>query len=404
MKRLCVLACLFLLGAHPAFAEKRSLGYAIWNVIGGSVRVLYIVPDNETKTLAAPGAPVPITKQVADYVLAHLSVSRQGRACPVIDQGQDVGLINTLALTPGLLRFEIVFECPDGEGMTLSDTAFSDRVENHVDFARVQIDNGGFVQHVFTAGAPRFDLPSKGATLQSDFATRYVTLGLSHAFRSAEILCFVLALLLIARRRRDYGLAFGALVAGYVPAILLSTFELAAPRFGTGQAFVGLLVAVAAATGVALSLPDPRRGAWALGAGALALALPALFFHGTAAALAVLGGGLLGVSTVLAPRRSDRRAIFLLIAPFLFGLLEGLTPAGDLAVLALPPAQLAPMLLGFDAGTLLGEVVLPLCLIGIWFAVPFVRKMAAPGGFLPDLAASVFIGCGVFWFGSWLLV
>ena len=403
MRRLGALVCLLLFAVHPAFAETRSNAYATWNVTGATVRVLYMLPTGEAKNLAPAGAPVLTTKQVADYILAHLSVSRQGKSCPVVDQGEDLGLINTLALTPGLLRFEILFQCPDGVGLTLSDTAFSDRMQNHVDFARVQIDNGGLVEHFFTAAAPRFDLPRAGAALQSDSMMRYAGLGFSHVYRSADILCFMLALLLIVRRRRDFVLAFGALAAGYGVAVLLSAFNLAAPRFATDQGLRGLLLLVAAATAVVLSLPDPRRGAWTLGAGALVLAVPALFLHGAAAAFAVLGMGLLAVSVPFLPGRDDQRATLLMIAPFLFALLDGFALAGDLSIEALAPAQLAPMVLGFDAATLLAEAVLPLCVVAAWFLVPTMRQFAAPGGLVPELAASLFIGCGIFWFGTWLL-
>ncbi len=402
MTRFWALACLFLLAAHPAFAETRSVGYAIWNGSGGDVRVLYMLPDSEAKKLAAANSPEPTTKQVAAYVLAHFSVIRQGKACPVADQGQDVGLINTLALTPGLMRFEVVFACENGEGLTLSDTAFSDRVSNHTDFARVQIGNGGFVQHLFTPSAPRMNLPGADGTLRSDSIARYVPLGLWHVFRSIDILCFMLALLLIVRRRRDFELALGALTTGYAVALLLSTFALAAPRFGTGQAFSGLLVLLTAATGVALSLPEPRRSAWVLAAGAVALGVPVLFFRSDAAAFAVLGVALLAVGVLFVPGRETQRALFLAAVPFLFALLDGFTLAGDLAVLALPPVSLAPMLVGFNVTVLLGEAALALGLVAVWHLVPTIRRMTAPGGFLPDLTAAGLIGCGVFWFGTGL--
>jgi hypothetical protein len=313
-----------------------------------------------------------------------------------------VGLINTLAFTPGFLRFEILFGCQDGVGLTLSDTAFSDSAPHHLDYARVQIDNGGFVQHVFSAAAPRFALPGAGETPRSDSLTRYAALGFSHVFRSIEILCFMLALILVAARRRDYLLTLGALAAGYGVAGLISVFDLGALRFAPTQPFVGLLVSLAAATSVALSLADPRRAGLVLGAGSLAIAVAAAIFRGPAAGLAVMGAMAFAVSALFLRRRRDRSAIFLVAAAFLFAVLDGFVLPGDLAVLSLPPGQLAPMLLGFDGGALLGEVVLPLFLMALWFWLPRVRGLTAPGGLLSDVAASGFIGCGIFWFGTWL--
>jgi hypothetical protein len=128
----------------------------------------------------------------------------------------------------------------------------------------------------------------------------------------------------------------------------------------------------------------------------------ALFFHGVTGAFAVLGVGLVAMAALFVPGRDHQRALLLLAAPFLFALLDGFTMAGDVAVLALPPGQLAPMVVGFDAATLLAEIALPLCLLAGWQFVPKLRRMTAPGGFLPDFAASAFIALGMFWFASGL--
>ena len=399
IKRLWLIACLVCLAVHPAWAETRSTGYAIWNVEGGNVRVLYSVPRSEVPGLAAPGRPAPTTRQVADYVLAHLAVSRQGRMCPVVDQGEDIGKINTLALIPGYLRFEVVFQCPDNAGLTLSDTAFADRVENHVDFARVQVNNGGFFQHTFTAGEPRLSLSGTPAAGRSDSVLRYAAFGLSHAFRSLDSLFLMLALLFIARRRQDYIVAAGALFAGYVLAAMLSPFDLVAPRFGAAH---GLLILVAAATGMALSLLDPRKGAAALGGSALVIAVAAFALQGFAAACAVLGTMLVGISALFNPLAESRRAVFLAVIAVLFGFLDGFVLTSDLTYLSLPATQLTPMVFGFNFGSFLGDIAIPASLVTVWFLAPVIRRLMRPGNLISDLAGSVLTGCGVFWFGSWL--
>lgn len=399
MKLLWALVCFLFVSAHPAFAETRSIAYATWNVVDGNVRVLYSVPTGELTNLAMPGMPVLTTKQVADYVLSHLGVSRQGKVCPVVDQGEEIGNINTLALIPGYLRFEIVFQCPDNAGLTLSDTAFADRTENHFDFARVQVNNRGFFQHVFTAREPRLNLSNALSGGQSDSMLRYAVFGLSHVFRSLDSLCLGLALVFIARRRRDFVIALGALFAGYALAAILSPFDLVAPRFGTGH---GLLILIAAATGIALSLPDPRKATVALGSGALVVAASALALHGFAAGYAVLGLMLIGISSLFNPRFESRRAAFIAMIAFVFAFLDGFVLTADVAYLSIPVPQLALMVSGFNAGALLAGIAIPLCLVIAWFLLPAARRFFSSGNFVSDLAGSVFAAFGTFWFGSWL--
>jgi hypothetical protein len=399
MKLLCALVCFLFASAHPALAETRSTAYATWNVVDGNVRVLYSIPTRELTNLAAPGLPVLTTKQVADYALSHLSVTREGKMCPVVDQGEEIGKINTLALIPGYLRFEIVFQCRDNTGVTLSDTAFADRTRDHFDFARVQVNNGGFFQHVFTASEPRLNLSHTPAGGQSDSMLRFAMFGLSHVFRSLDSLCLVLALLLIARQRQDYLVALGALFTGYALAAILSPFDLVAPRFSTGH---GVLILVAAVIGIALSLPDPRRATVALGSGALVLAAPALALQGFAAAYTVLGVMLAGISSLFNPRPESRRAAFIAMIAFVFAFLDGFVLTRDLAYLSVPGTQLALMVSGFNLGAFLAGITIPLCLVIAWFLVPKARRLFSPGNFASDLAGSVFAAFGTFWFGSWL--
>lgn len=399
MKLLWALVCFLIVSAHPALAETRSIAYATWNVADGNVRVLYSVPTRELTNLAAPGSPVLTTKQVADYVLSHLAVSRQGKMCPVVDQGEEIGKINTLALIPGYLRFEIVFQCRDNSGLTLSDTAFADRTQDHFDFARVQVNDGGFFQHVFTASEPRLNLSDSPGGGRSDSVLRYAMFGLSHVFRSLDGLCLVLALLFIARRRQDYLIALGALFAGYALAAALSPFDLIAPRFGTVH---GLLILVAAVTGISLSLPDPRKATVVLGSGALVLAAPALALQGFTAAYAVLGMMLVGISSLFNPRFESRRAAFIAMIGFVFAFLDGFVLTTDLGYLSLPGSQLALMVSGFNLGAFLAGIIIPICLVIAWFLVPKARRLFLPGNFASDLTGSVFAALGTFWFGSWL--
>lgn len=399
MKLFWVLVCFLFISAPSALAETRSVAYATWNVADGNVRLLYSVPTREVTNLAPPGRPVLTTKQVADYVLGHLAVARQGRTCPVVDQGEEIGKINTLALIPGYLRFEIVFQCQDNAGMTLSDAAFADRIQDHFDFARVQVNNGGFFQHVFTASEPRLNLSNAPPGGQSDSILRFGMFGLSHAFRSFDSLCLVLALLFIARRRQDYLVALGALFAGYALSAMLSPVDLVAPRFGTGH---GLLILVAAVTGIALSLPDPRKATVALGSGALVLAAPALALQGFAAAYAVLGIMLIGISSLFNPQFESRRAVFIALIAFVFAFLDGFVLTTDLTYLSLPGRQLALMVGGFNLGAFLAGITIPTCLVIGWFLVPKARCLFSPGNFASDLVGSVFAAFGIFWFGSWL--
>ena len=94
-----------------------------------------MVPTAVARNLAAKGAPAPTLATVASAVSEAISVTTPAGDCEAVDQGEGVGQIYTLALTPGLDRFEIVFACPQASGMVLKDDLLFDRDPGHIDYA-----------------------------------------------------------------------------------------------------------------------------------------------------------------------------------------------------------------------------------------------------------------------------
>jgi hypothetical protein len=400
MKRLAAALLFALLFAAPARAETRNIDYSLWTVVGNTVYARYTVPASEAKFIVPPNSKRPADKLLADYLLAHLAVSRGGEDCEAIDQGQDVGQINTLAFTPGRYLFEIQFACGGKGAISLSNTAFAN-VPSHVDFARVQRDGGAFAQHVFTTDATRFALPDVASDMPSDSVFRYATLGFTHVRRSIDILLFMAAIVLIVRTRRDFIVAAGGLASGYVLSLLASVLRIVSPHAAAPVLVNALLVFLAAAAAFVLRRERRSEGAILVAVSVAILAIPAFFVRGGASlSIAALGIALLAASALLLPLREGARGAFLAASCFVFALLDGFVLPGDVAIQAIGAWPLTPMTLGFDAGAFVAEMLLPLCLAGLWLYVPRLKRVVPADGILVDAAAALFIGCGVFWFVS----
>ncbi len=397
MQRFVALLLLSLFAAAPAHAETRNVDYSQWSMIGNTVYTRYTVPASEAKFVVPPNSKRPADKILAEYLLAHVSVSRDGEDCEAIDQGQEIGQINTLAFTPGRYLFEIQYLCGAKGAVSLSNTAFAE-VPAHTNFARVQMSGGDFVQHVFTAGAPRFDLPNAPDDLRSDSMFRYGVLGFLHVTRSLDILLFMAAIFLVARARRDYVFAACGLGLGYVLALLASVCRLTIPHLGSGVPFNALLVFLAAASALVLRQDHRRNGIVTIATIVVLAVLPAVFLHNAAGAAASLAMTLAAVSTLWLPNRAIAGSTVIAVSCFVFALLDGFVLASDVSVLAIPGWSLMPMALGFDAGAWLTEMALPVCLAIAWLFVPRVKRQVPQDGFLADATAAVFLSCGIFWF------
>jgi hypothetical protein len=389
-----------LLGARPSQAAERHFDSTLWNINGNYVFLIYALPDRIARDVVEPNAPTPNTQTVGDYILAHISASRGGIPCSAMDQGLGIGRIDPLAFTPGLLRYEVIFRCKTSTGpLTLSNTAFMDRVPDHVDFARVRVGKGGSVQSLFSARQPRLDVPVEAEDFRSASPLRYVMPGLKHALGSAVIIIMALSLLLVAGSLRRCWWALAGLVAGYSASFLLAVFGLTSLRGLPEDMVFGLLITVATAGAIALKFAGAPRWMGVAATILLLLALPASFRYGAAPVLSTLGVVLATGSLFFLPTNGARRTGLLLAASFIFALLDGSALASDLTRLTLPEAALAPILSGFGTGALIGETIPLLAATAI--LLPYRRywpnlRLQLPG----QIISAAFLACGIYWFVS----
>ena len=396
MTRWILVLCCLLAGTQTTFAESRSFSYSIWSVVGQSVHASFIVPAAEARRLSAPGAPAPTSETIAKYLAEHVAVSSAAGACPPVDQGEEIGLVYTLTSSPGFGRFEIEFQCQQSSGITLQNSFLFDRVPNHVNVARIQIGDGGFVTQLFTAARQRISLPPSGSELSNAGVWEYARLGISHITGSLDRLCFVLAFLLVRCRWQDLGYLVGGASLGYLLAVAVAISGTVAPRMELTEPLLGFLVVLVAAQAVAHASQRPWAVAWLLGGGVLALSAVLLFTRGSPASLLLAGVAVFTVCYLAASNQLVDSAALRLVPAGLFGMLDGFGFAADLSVLKLPPSALAPMLLGFDAGAVGIIAVLAGGLVAVAALLRGRGHRGSPVA--ADLAAAMLAGLGIFWF------
>jgi len=396
-----VLCCL-LAGTPSAIAESRSLSYSIWNVVGQSVHARFIVPAAEARHLVERGAPPPTSETIAKYLAEHVAVGSAGGSCPAVDQGEEIGLVYTLTSSPGLGRFEIEFQCQKPERITLENTALFDRVPSHVNVARIQVGDGGFVTQLFTAARERIALPAAGSDLSNAGLYEFARLGAGHITNSLDRLCFVLAFLLVSCRPRDLAYLVGGASLGYLLSTAVAISGLIVPRMELIEPLLGFLVVLVAAEPVARASQRPWAAAALLGGGILVVAAALLFARGWPVSLLLAGIAIFTLCYLPVSSRLGEGAALRLVPATLLGLLDGFGFAADLSVLQLAPAALAPILLSFNAGAVTVIALLAGALVAV--AALLRARGFAGSPTAADLAAAVLAGLGIFWFVGRLYV
>lgn len=385
---LLLLVCGMALG-NPAGAAARSVSHTMWIIAPEQVTVRVILPAEAAKYTVAPGQPLPSNEKMAAYVLQHLGVERQGSACEAIDQGYDIGRINSLAAGTGLRGFEIIFHCPGSGRPILNNGMLFERMPQHIDYARIE-EGGTAITQVFTAQRRQLDL---AVHLASAGAGTYVGLGASHIAHSLERICFFLGLWLLACRGRDRLIAAAGLILGYGASMAIPFLHLV-PNMPSVDLALALLVVLCALQWMALHSPSPRRVAL--------IAVTILLLLGAAAwqfnremAWALLGSGFFSGSLLSLAAR--RQAILLGLLPFAFGALDGMVFWGDFSRLHLWRELSSSRLLFFNAGSLLAELAIMLVLYAAAVGRRQMRRAADFDGVTADIAATVIAGLGAFW-------
>jgi hypothetical protein len=390
-----LLVCLAFVSG-PAHANSRSFSYSIWDVLGSTVHLRFMMPTAEARNLAAPGAPIPTIEEVKMYVAEHVAATAGGVACEPVDQGEEAGLINTMSLVPGWYRFEVIFQCASPNDIVLQDTAFFDSVPDHVNFARVQVEGAGFAQRLFTAGHERLRAASGDIIFGENGILRYSRLGFAHIVQGIDRLAFLVGLLLMARWWQDYAIIIAGLCLGYIVSLAVLLTGVIIPRMDMIEALLGFMSVFVAAQITAVASRRTEVAAIPVGLGLLVVALSASTLDASAKLLLV-GLGLFSACYLFVCDRIANRAAFWLLPTTLFALLDGFGLAGAVSGFDEPGRQLAPVLAGFDVGAVLAEIT-ALAVMTAGIALLTRSAICPPRPVTTDIGTGTLAGLGVFWF------
>jgi hypothetical protein len=389
MRVIAWLVLCWMASSATAGAATRSISHSDWLIARDQVTLRIAFPVGEAKYTQPPGEPPPTNEKLAAYVLSHVAVQAQGLLCEPIDQGYDIGHINTLAVGEGLYGFEIIFHCPGSFRPTLKNAFLFERMPQHVDYARIEVDGSSSTQ-VFTAARQQIDLAD---TPVAAGAGVYLGLGATHIAHDFERLCFFLGLMLLARNRRDWFIAALGLTAGYVLSSLLPLMTLV-PSTASFESALGLLVVLCAVQWISQRLIQNWRLALALAA-VLGLLSAAVWSLNVDAGWLLLGSAIFSSCFALvAGRRAD---LFAWVLPLLFGAVDGTVLWGDYSRLHLRSELSLSTLLTFNAGSLLLELGIMAALSGAAIGWSRVRKSRAFEDIAAEAAVTALAGLGAFW-------
>jgi hypothetical protein len=378
----------------PAFAHTRSETHSGWQIKGSTVHLQFTVPDLESKRIT-PDGEMPSVEQLGSYVAQHVGASSGDQPCKMTEGPRQV------AAAVGYRRYEFAFECPSVEDIKVSSSAWFELVESHTNFAQIQTDGGAFIEQLITKDQQTLEASANALSpLQNAGFLDFLQMGMKHIFTGVDHMSFMLGLVLISRRIRDLLFVVTGFTIGHSLTLALAVTGILRPH----PEFIDALVAFTIAMIGAENLGDSTHKPFvvALGMGGLMFALVAAKYLGAPVILPTLlliGAGIFGANYLMLTGHMRDAARVRLVMTLVFGLIHGFGFASDLLEMKLPTGRLAQLLMGFNLGVEVAQVIVVLSAVLLAYILVKVR-LAIPRPIFTDIAASFLVAEGLAWFLS----
>jgi hypothetical protein len=380
--------------ASAAGAHTRSQSHSVWEIKGADVDLVMTIPVLEADRLST-GQSAPSDDGLKAYLTERVYPLSGGARCGVVPP------VQTLSAAAGFRKFDFTFKCAASNNLQIHSGAFFDLVPSHTNFAQVQnAVTGEFTEQLITVEHQTVDVTGgEGSRLKSARFVEFIRMGMMHIFTGVDHMSFLLGLVLISRRLRDLVFVVTGFTIGHSLTLALAVTGVLRPHAEYIDALVALTIALIGAENIVVQTQKPTLVALAVGGSLAFMALLEWLGFGGLPSLLLLGAGLFTANYLMISGRLRDAGRLRILITLVFGLIHGFGFAADLLELQLPPERLAELLVGFNVGVEIGQLIL---VVGATLLVGILAKykFSLPRPLVVDVASAFLVGLGVFWFVS----
>jgi hypothetical protein len=381
-------------GASGAGAHTRSQSHSVWEIKAAEVDLVMTIPAVEADRLSG-GQGAPSDDHLKAYLTERVYPFAGAERCPLVPP------VQVLSAAAGFRKYDFTFKCGSPNHLQIHSGAFFDLVPSHTNFAQVQNAlTGEFTEQLITVEHQTVEVTGgEGSRLKSARFAEFIRLGVMHIFTGVDHMSFLLGLVLISRRLRDLVFVVTGFTIGHSLTLALAVTGVLRPHAEYIDALVALTIALIGAENIVVQTQKPTPVALAVGGSLALMALLQWLGFGGLPSLLLLGAGLFTANYLMISGRLRDAGRLRILITLVFGLIHGFGFAADLLELQLPPERLAELLVGFNVGVEIGQLIL---VVGATLLVAILAryKIALPRPLVVDVASAFLVGLGVFWFVS----
>jgi hypothetical protein len=381
-----------LFGASAAAAHTRSQSHSVWEIKAADVDLVMTIPAVEAARLSRDQS-APTDDRLKIYLTERVYPMAGGGRCEVVPP------VQTLSAAAGYRKYDFTFKCGTPNNLQLHSGAFFDLIQSHTNFAQVQnAVTGEFTEQLFTAEHQTVDVTGgEGSRLKNARFVEFIRMGIMHIFTGVDHMSFLLGLVMISRRLRDLVFVVTGFTIGHSLTLALAVTGVLRPHAEFIDALVALTIALIGAENIVVQTQKPTLVALAVGGSLAFMAWLEWLGCGGLPSLLLLGAGLFTANYLMISGRLRDAGRLRILITLVFGLIHGFGFAADLLRLQLPPKRLTELLVGFNVGVEIGQLVL---VAGATLLVAILAKykFALPRALVVDVASSGLVALGIFWF------
>ncbi len=409
LKKLLLLLMLTLT-ALPGLAHNRSESFSEWSGRDGSISYVFSVLNSEVKSIAAQSKPS-LKQPLTMYLASRISVSQvdsQGRLqlCRVITPP------SSLPANGGYIRVEGRFQCEQNTAPRITIKSFFEVSSDHIHYAKLRSHNNLqealVAEFLFTKSQTTHTLinslePQNTSNSWQAF-NKYLWIGASHIMGGLDHLAFLLGLILLASSWRQIAWLISGFTLGHSLSLALAVLNVATPNATMVEALIGftiMLVVMEAVGERCNKLPLMAHMIFCI---CMAMTIPVWWLSQRMDfVMGMMGAGLFALCYMRLLQQLEKRVFIRLVVTVIFGLIHGFGFAGGLLEIGFPAGQLALVLLGFNLGVELGQLLI---LILVLILFKFVRQFASANSLTSaySLLVTILGAVGSYWFIARLMM
>ena len=222
-------------------------------------------------------------------------------------------------------------------------------------------------------------------------------LGTEHIVGGIDHIAFLLALVLVCRRKRELLWAITGFTLGHSLTLAFASLNWVRPDMSLVEAAIGFTIALVAVEKIAGTTDQGRRLAMVTAAALIIMLMVNQQWNIGLSSISLMGFILLGISYLWPTKSESQSQPFRLFITTVFGLIHGFGFAGALSDIGLAGNQLLWSLLGFNLGIELGQLAIILLLwvvstwLSRWLSSDHRRSVS-------DWSSAALCGLGLYWF------